>query len=137
LILLDTVALIWLVQSNSMKEAAREALRTAELQSTPLAVSAITAWECCLLEKRGDTGGSLGGNGESWFYAAVRRAKLIVLPIDDRIAIGSRRLSGFTGDDPADRFVVATARVHDLPLITSDSRILAYAALGHVRAIAC
>ena len=39
--------------------------------------------------------------------------------------------------DPADRMLIATARAHDLTLITRDRAILAYAALGHVRAIEC
>ena len=28
--------------------------------------------------------------------------------------------------DPADQLIVATARIHDCPLVTSDSRILNY-----------
>jgi PIN domain nuclease of toxin-antitoxin system len=137
MILLDTVALIRLVQRTPMKESARAALRIAELQTIRLAVSAIAAWECCLLEKRGDTGDSLGSDGETWFYSAVSKANLIVLPIDEKIAIESRRLTGFAGKDPADRFVVATARILDLQMITSDSLILKYAKQGHVRAIQC
>ena len=34
--------------------------------------------------------------------------------------------------DPADQTVVATARVHDLPLMTLDGKIQAY---GHVRTV--
>jgi PIN domain nuclease of toxin-antitoxin system len=33
--------------------------------------------------------------------------------------------------------LIATARVHDLTLVTRDQAILDYAALGHVKAIAC
>ena len=137
MILLDTVAAIWLVEGRVLKHEARKALRAAEAQAKPLAVSAISAWEVCLLEKRGETGRSLGGNGEIWFHSAVRRLGLVVLPIDDRVAIASRRLPQPFHQDPGDRFVVATARVYDIPVITSDEHILTYAALGHVRAIAC
>jgi PIN domain nuclease of toxin-antitoxin system len=39
--------------------------------------------------------------------------------------------------DPTDRMLIATARAHDLILVTRDRAILAYAAAGHVRAVAC
>lgn len=46
-------------------------------------------------------------------------------------------LPDLTHRDPADRMLIATARAHDLTLITRDRAILHYAAAGHVRAIAC
>lgn len=36
------------------------------------------------------------------------------------------RLPGKFHKDPADRLLVATARVHDLTFVTADERILAY-----------
>ncbi|MGB8457575.1 MAG: PIN domain-containing protein [Candidatus Acidiferrum sp.] len=36
-------------------------------------------------------------------------------------------------DDPADRFIAATAQVHDLTLVTADQRLLG---LGAIRAMA-
>ena len=35
-------------------------------------------------------------------------------------------------NDPADRILIATAREHDLTIITRDRAILAYGAAGHV-----
>jgi PIN domain nuclease of toxin-antitoxin system len=137
LILLDTVAVMWLVNGHELKDEARKALRAAEVKKTPLSVSAITAWEVCLFEKLGKTGQSIGGDGKRWFYEAVHHVGLTILPIDDHIAIESRRLPEPFHKDPGDRFVVATARVYDIPVITSDKHILDYAALGHVRAISC
>jgi PIN domain nuclease of toxin-antitoxin system len=46
-------------------------------------------------------------------------------------------LPGDFHNDPADRFLVATARVMGVALLTRDRKILDYAAAGHVRAIAC
>lgn len=37
----------------------------------------------------------------------------------------------------ADRLLVAVARALDVPLVTRDREILAYAKAGHVKAIAC
>ena len=90
-----------------------------------------------MLERRARSGVSVNGDGESWFNGAVSRFRLTVLPIDVRVAIESRRLPGDFNQDPGDRFIVATARIFDIPVITSDGDILAYAAQGHVRAIEC
>jgi PIN domain nuclease of toxin-antitoxin system len=46
-----------------------------------------------------------------------------VLPLTVDIAIESERLGESFPPDPADRLIVATARVHDLTLITSDRPI--------------
>jgi PIN domain nuclease of toxin-antitoxin system len=39
--------------------------------------------------------------------------------------------------DPADRLLIATARIPDATLITGDKSILAHAKAGHVKAVAC
>lgn len=38
---------------------------------------------------------------------------------------------------PADRMLIATARALGVLILTSDRKILAYADMGHVQAIAC
>ena len=42
----------------------------------------------------------------------------------------------FYGHDPADRFLVATARARNATLVTADQRILDYSKLGHVKTLA-
>ena len=58
-------------------------------------------------------------------------------PLTSAIALATAELPNPLHDDPADRLLIATARDLDVPLVTRDARILAYAAAGHVRAIAC
>ena len=48
-------------------------------------------------------------------------------------AIASARLPGEFHNDTADQIIVATARAHDCPLLTRDSKILSY---PHVNSIA-
>lgn len=120
-----------------MRDAARSALLEAQRSRATLCVSAATVWELCLLERGGPTGEQLGWDGELWFNRAFKMLDLTVLPIDRLVATMSRRLPDPFQKDPADRFVVATARVYDIPVVTSDRHILTYATLGHVRAIAC
>ncbi len=52
-----------------------------------------------------------------------------MLPIDEVVAIESANVPTLFGyGDPGDCFLIATARVHDLTLVTRDARILALAA---------
>jgi PIN domain nuclease of toxin-antitoxin system len=46
-------------------------------------------------------------------------------------------LPGSPPTDPADRIIAATAREYGYTLMTRDSRLLAYAEEGHIRALAC
>lgn len=51
--------------------------------------------------------------------------------------IESSFLPGRLHGDPTDRILMATARMLDMILVTSDRPILAYSAEGHLRALAC
>lgn len=52
------------------------------------------------------------------------------------IAIEAVQLPGELHADPADRILVATARVLGLRLVTRDERLIAYGRAGHVSAAA-
>lgn len=47
-----------------------------------------------------------------------------LLPLTARIAADSTRLGTSFPGDPADRIIAATARCHDLTLLTADERIV-------------
>ena len=136
MILLDTVALIRLTRNEAISKKASAQIRAAE-DANALYFSAASAWELCLLETTGHTGVEIGGDGAAFLRRARALTVLQMIALDDRMAIESRRLPGDFHKDPADRFIVATARVAGMTLVTTDSHILTYAALGHVRAIAC
>lgn len=53
------------------------------------------------------------------------------------IAIGASHLPEPLHGDPADRLLIATARAMAMPIVTRDSKILAYGAAGYVAALAC
>lgn len=53
-------------------------------------------------------------------------------PIDATIAVDSVRLPGNAHADPADRFLIATARNRSATLVTADAKILNYSNDGHV-----
>jgi PIN domain nuclease of toxin-antitoxin system len=54
--------------------------------------------------------------------ALVDDARIELLPLLPRVSIDAARLS-WDHADPADRFIVATARMQEAPLITADERI--------------
>jgi PIN domain nuclease of toxin-antitoxin system len=55
---------------------------------------------------------------------ALRVSPLRDAPFTDAVARESRRVT-LPQQDPADRFLVATARLWDLALVTADARLLA------------
>ena len=56
-------------------------------------------------------------------------------PVEPAIALDSVRLPGEFHADPADRFLIATARHWTAALVTADAAILEYSAAGHVPTI--
>jgi PIN domain nuclease of toxin-antitoxin system len=95
-------------------------LRDAERRGEPLAVSAITLLEIALLK---------GGKGSTLripidkLFEAISSTGCHVIPLD--VAVASEVAAmGDSLKDPADRTIVATARVHRLKLVTSDQRII-------------
>ena len=61
-----------------------------------------------------------------WLRPAQSYPGVQVLPLTTEIVVDSTQLPGNFHKDPADQLIVATARVHSLPLLTMDSKILAY-----------
>lgn len=63
---------------------------------------------------------------QEWFEIALALEGIILISITPAIAIDAYSLPGDFHKDPADRIIVATARVYDSPLVTVDEKILAY-----------
>ena len=71
----------------------------------------------------------LGVNLVAWFAGST--AGVHEAPLTHEIAIASQRLT--LQSNPADRFLVATAQVLDLTLVTADNRLLG---LGTIKTLA-
>ena len=69
---------------------------------------------------------------EPWMVGATNPKAIHILDITAPVAIDAFALPGDFHKDPADRLIVATARVHQLTIITSDRKILDY---PHVRSL--
>ena len=133
MIVLDTHVLVWSVNDDPRLGAGARTAIEKTARSDRVAVSAITPWEIALLTERGRL--RLGREVATWIETALALPGVYLLPIVPAIAVDSVRLPGEFHSDPADRFIVSTARHHDVPLITADRAILAYSAAGHVLAM--
>lgn len=60
-----------------------------------------------------------------------------VVSLTPEIGFESCYLPGDFHQDPADRFLVATARALGVPIVTRDEDMQAYAKAGHLKLITC
>ena len=67
-----------------------------------------------------------------WLNSAIENSGLRVVELTPEIAMESCNLPGSFHKDPADRIIVATARIRNLTLLTKDGKILEY---PHVQAV--
>lgn len=92
----------------------------------PFALSAISIWEVGNKLRRRPGSLDLGLAFVDWLAVAAQPALVRVLPVDAEVGRLANDLAGTFHEDPADRFIVATAIHHRLVLVTSDEKILAY-----------
>ncbi|HEX4196929.1 MAG TPA: type II toxin-antitoxin system VapC family toxin [Caulobacteraceae bacterium] len=133
-ILLDTCALIWLVDEGRIAAAAEAALEAAQDQPGGVVVSPISAWEIGRLAARGRI--RLGLEPRDWFQRALD-AGLVLAPMPPELLIAASFLPENALRDPADRIMAATARAFRYRLMTRDRPLLDFGAAGHLEAIAC
>ena len=127
--LLDTHAWFWLVAGEEHLPRDLVANLEAALNQGELFLSQISPWEIALKASLGKI--ELTRPLDMWLRENTAGLSMLDLPLE--IVLEATRLPGTFHKDPADRFIVATARVHDLVLVTGDKLILDYAAGGHVK----
>jgi PIN domain nuclease of toxin-antitoxin system len=120
-LVLDTHILIWWrLDSKRLNRSQVSRLQDLENRQEPAGISAITLWEIASLSARGRI--EVAVSLDVWLEEIERHGLIEVLPLTARVAAESVRLADFH-NDPADRLIVATARVYGLPLMTADERI--------------
>jgi PIN domain nuclease of toxin-antitoxin system len=118
-LLLDTHIWIWSdVEAHKLSSAVARELGSPENERY---LSAVSVWEAIrLLEKKRIL--PIGDFGE-WFRKSKLDLGLIEVPLNWQIAHEVRyTILGYR--DPADWFLVATAKVYDLTLVTADERLM-------------
>lgn len=119
--LLDTHAWIWWIdQDRRLGASVIAALDALPREERPY-LSDISLWEVATLIERGRL--SLDIPLAEWLDAAAHPRSVRIVPISTAIAAAVAELPASFHRDPADRIIVATARVLDAPILTHDKRI--------------
>jgi PIN domain nuclease of toxin-antitoxin system len=120
-VLLDTHALLWLTSESPRLGRKARQVALAALAEQRLCVSVVSFWELALL--------MVHGRLESTVDPAAARAEILGTGIQELALTGPAVVLSASLDlhpDPADRFISATAVLHDAVLITADERLLAW-----------
>jgi PIN domain nuclease of toxin-antitoxin system len=123
-LVLDTNALLWLSGgSDRLGPHAQRAIQSA-IDAEDALFSAISVWETAMLVHKARY--TLGQATEAW-RADLLAVGLREAPLDGLVAALAVSLTGLS-DDPADRFIAALSLRLGAKLVTSDAKLLAWAA---------
>jgi len=122
MILLDThIWLWWLIGDGALSPTERTSLDEKASRGL-IAISWVSIWETEMLYRKGRI--TLLPNLESWVRKATDSTFCTVLPADIDLVLAQKMLPDAFHGDPADRLIVASALLADMPLATHDSKIL-------------
>ena len=118
-LLLDTHIWLWsLLDRDRLCGRARNELID---PANTLALSSVSIWEALVLAEKERV--LLRPDPWSWIRTALTVRPMRELPVTFDIALGSRTVR-LGHDDPADRFIAATAVAHGHTLVTADELLL-------------
>ena len=124
MILLDTHALLWWYQGSPRLSLAAKAAIEKSRRISRVGIPAFSCWEIALLNAHGRI--TLSDELHVWMTTIQKLRRVSFIPVDREIAVASVELPGQFHKDPADRIIVATAMVRNIPLVTIDQKIRAY-----------
>lgn len=137
---MDTNALIWFANGDAISQPALNAIAAAQ-NSTQVYVSPISAWEAALASKKHGRRPDLGGRSASeWFKAVLRLPGIKLVGSSRRIALEAAEVpEAYGSGDPGDCFLMATARVKRIPIVTRDAAMIGISEVNprYLRAIPC
>ncbi|MEG3956898.1 type II toxin-antitoxin system VapC family toxin [Microcoleus sp. herbarium2] len=122
IIVLDNHIWVWWVDNNARLTQKRQDW-IQQYQSQGLGVSIIYCWEVPKLVELGTLTLSLAV--DEWLAAVLADPGVQQLELTIPIIIQSSKLTGFHRD-AADQIILATAKIHECPVLTADAKILAY-----------
>jgi PIN domain nuclease of toxin-antitoxin system len=117
--LLDIHIWIWsLIEPDKLKKSVAQARNDPENE---LWLSPISIWELSMLVKKHRI--EIDDDIDAWVQRALAQINLREAPLTNEVALDVSR-NRFSHRDPADHFIVASAKVFDLTLVTADPRLL-------------
>lgn len=132
-LLLDTHIFLWLMSGDTALEDKIKTQIIHAAKTNTLVISAISIWEIAMLVKKGRI--TLHSPVRDWVQQALETPGLSLLNLTPEIFCESTLLPGELHKDPADRMIIATARLHQASLLTRDDNILHYAKQGYLSAL--
>jgi PIN domain nuclease of toxin-antitoxin system len=118
-LLLDTH--IWQWSLSAPEKLGKRLRATLVRPGTELWLSPISVWELLVLAERGRI--TFASEPRQWVAEALSRTPAHEAPLNHQVAIRSREILP-AHEDPADRFLVATALVYDLTFATADEALI-------------
>jgi PIN domain nuclease of toxin-antitoxin system len=118
---------VWFRSALREQTIPKEIQRILNPESELLGLSVFSLWEAAKKHQRGKL--LLPMEISAWLKQALSR-QIAVLPLTPEIIVDSASLPEFPNRDPADELIVATARVNQLTLLTTDRLLKDY---PHVR----
>jgi PIN domain nuclease of toxin-antitoxin system len=118
-LLLDTHILLWGLLNPKLLS--RKAIKKLENPNNEIWLSPITTWEVIVLAEKGRI--ELDDEPISWMKSVLDSSPFRQAPLNHEVAMKSRTIE-LPHQDPADRFIVATALVYDLTLVTADEILI-------------
>jgi PIN domain nuclease of toxin-antitoxin system len=128
MIVLDTHALLWwALDPDRLSPAAATAVR--QMEDRGGYASSISIWELAVKVKRGKL--ELPITVEDLVRRIERGAVVELLPVDTATWLRASSLE-WQHRDPADRVIVATALIKQVPVMTKDETIQSFPAVAHL-----
>ena len=127
MIVLDTHVWVWWVHGYPHLSPEYSAILESH---ESLGISVISCWEVAKLAQYGRL--ALPCPVAEWMEQALSYPRITLLELTPAIVTESTLLPGSFHRDPADQMIVATARLLDCPIITTDQKILTYPHVKHV-----
>ena len=122
-VLLDTHVWWWWVTGEPGLSAAQKRVLAKAGPDAPLEISDVSLWEVATLVSLGRLAVTMPLR--DWLEAAAAPPLVQRRGVSPAVAAEVASLPHAFHRDPADRIIVATARVHDATLLTRDTRIIA------------
>ena len=123
MLLLDTHAWWWsLSEPGNLSTTALEEIKNTKPNER--AIASISIWEFAMMAAKGRI--ELTVPVSEWLAYATQNTGLKVIELSPEIAVDACRLPGVFHKDPADRIIVATARINKCSLLTKDRKIREY-----------
>ena len=123
MIVLDTHVWVWWVHGDAQIKPSQASV-IEEAESDVIGVSAISCWEVAKLVEHGRL--EVPRPLDQWLRLALGYPGVRLIELSPEISVASTGLPGDFHRDPADQIIVATARVNDCSLVTSDQKIISY-----------